>query len=390
MSEKTGEFNLSKTFEDFFQSEKTSGFLLIACAIASLLVANSAAGPAYLGFWETHVAGMSVSYWVNDGLMAIFFLLIGLELKRELRSGELSDFKKALLPLVAALGGIGFPALIHFGLNSGLDTAKGFGIPMATDIAFALCVLALVGSRAPASLKVFLTAIAVIDDLCAIIVIAVFYSSKFSLLHFGLAMGMLVVLVIMNRMKVVKLPAYFMVGLLLWFFMLQSGIHSTIAGVLLAFTIPLASARADGNSPAGFLEHCLHKPVAYGIMPVFALCNTGIVIGADWASTLVSPNSMGIMAGLLLGKIAGVAIFSFLAVKSGLCQLPYGMAWKHVVGTGLLAGIGFTMSIFITNLAFKDDPNLVNHSIMAVLLASVVSGVAGYAWLFACGKTKGD
>ncbi|MDP4626282.1 MAG: Na+/H+ antiporter NhaA [Akkermansiaceae bacterium] len=382
------EYKLTKTFQEFFKSEKSSGFVLIACALVSLLVANSAFSESYLAFWKMKVAGLTVAYWVNDGLMAIFFLLIGLELKRELYKGELSDLKSAMLPIFAALGGIAFPALIHFGFNIGLPTAKGFGIPMATDIAFALTVLALVGSRAPTSLKVFLTAVAVIDDLCAIIVIALFYSAKFSVLFFGLSMAVLVVLAILNRRRVMSLPVYLIGGALMWFFMLQSGIHATIAGVLLAFTIPFTPKQDDVKSPSYIMEHNLHKPVAFLIMPIFALCNTGIVIGADWAATLASPNSSGIISGLLLGKIFGVSLFSFAAVKMGVCKLPMGMGWRHVTGAGLLAGIGFTMSIFITNLAYKPDTELINSSIMAVLIASVASGVLGYLWLFFCGRLK--
>ena len=390
MTNGTNGYPLTKTFQEFFQNEKSSGFVLIACAVVSLLVANSSFSEAYLGFWKTYFAGLTISYWVNDGLMAVFFLLIGLELKRELYKGELSDFKSALLPIFAAIGGIVFPALIHLGFNAGLPTAKGFGIPMATDIAFALCVLALVGSRAPTSLKVFLTAVAVIDDLCAIIVIALFYSAKFSILYFGLSMAVLAVLAVLNRRRVMKLPVYLLGGALMWFFMLQSGIHATIAGVLLAFTIPFTPIQDDEKSPSYILEHNLHKPVGFFIMPVFALCNTGIVIGADWASTLASPNSAGIMSGLLLGKVVGVVLLSYVAVKAGFCRLPAGMAWRHVTGAGLLAGIGFTMSIFITNLAYKPDESLINGSIMAVLLASVLSGVIGYVWLMLCGKAKGE
>lgn len=386
------EYKLTNTFKEFFQSEKSSGFILMACALISLLIANSALSETYLAFWKMKVAGLTVAYWVNDGLMAIFFLLIGLELKRELYKGELSDLKSAMLPIFAALGGIAFPALIHFGFNIGLPTAKGFGIPMATDIAFALTVLALVGSRAPTSLKVFLTAVAVIDDLCAIIVIALFYSAKFSVLFFGLSMAVLVVLAVLNRRRVMTLPVYLIGGALMWFFMLQSGIHATIAGVLLAFTIPFTPVQDDVKSPSYIMEHNLHKPVAFLIMPIFALCNTGIVIGADWAATLASPNSTGIISGLLLGKIFGVSLFSFAAVKMGVCKLPIGMGWRHVTGAGLLAGIGFTMSIFITNLAYKTDAALINSSIMAVLIASVAAGVLGYLWLFFCGKlkTEGD
>ena len=380
------DIRLTETFKAFFDNEKSSGFVLILCSIVSLLVANSMFAESYLGFWKSYAGGLTVSYWVNDGLMAVFFLLIGLELKRELYKGELSDAKSAMLPIFAALGGIALPALFHFGFNNGLPTQKGFGIPMATDIAFALSVVALVGSKAPASLKIFLTAVAVIDDLCAIIVIAIFYSAKFSALYLGLAFAVLAVLALLNRMKVKSLVPFLLGGALMWFFMLQSGVHATIAGVLLAFTIPFTPIPEDRKSPSYILEHFLHKPVAFFIMPVFALCNTGIVIGADWAASLTSPNSLGISTGLLIGKVVGVTGFSLLAVKLGICKLPLGMSWRHVIGAGFLAGIGFTMSIFITNLAYKTTPELVNSSIMAVLLTSLVAGIIGYLWLTFCGK----
>jgi NhaA family Na+:H+ antiporter len=331
-----------------------------------------------------------VSYWVNDGLMAIFFLLIGLELKRELYKGELSNFKNALLPIFAAFGGIALPALLHFYFNAGLPTEKGFGIPMATDIAFALSVLALLGSRVPASLKIFLTAVAVIDDLCAIIIIAVFYTSNLSLLYLALSLGVFCVLAILNRFRVYSLIPYLLGGAIMWFLMLQSGVHATIAGVLLAFTIPFTAIRDDKKSPSYVLEHFLHKPVAFFIMPVFALANTGIIIGANWASSLSSPNSLGIITGLLIGKVIGVSLLSFIAVKTGVCRLPLSLNWKHIIGAGFLAGIGFTMSIFITNLAFKTDAELINSSIMATLLTSLGAGIIGYIWLMIFGKASVD
>lgn len=384
------EILLTATFKEFFKNEKSSGFVLIVCAIISLIVANSMFSDSYLDFWKSYVGGLTISYWVNDGLMAIFFLLIGLELKRELYKGELSELKSAMLPIFAALGGLALPALFHFGINRGLPTQMGFGIPMATDIAFALSILALVGTRAPASLKIFLTAVAVIDDLCAIIVIALFYSTKFSALYLGLAIVVLLGLAVMNRMRVKSLVPFLVGGGVMWFFMLQSGIHATIAGVLLAYTIPFTPIQDDKNSPSYILEHFLHKPVAFFIMPVFALCNTGIVIGADWAASLTTPNSLGISAGLLLGKVVGVTLLSFIAVKLGVCNLPPGMTWRHVTGAGFLAGVGFTMSIFITNLAYKTKPELLNSSIMAVLLSSLLAAIIGYVWLMCCGRRKDE
>lgn len=355
--------------------------MLMVCSVASLLIANGAYGENYLNFWQTYVGGLTVSYWINDGLMAIFFLFIGLELERELYKGELSNFRNALLPIFAALGGIALPALIHFNFNSGLPTQNGFGIPMATDIAFALSILALVGSRVPASLKIFLTAVAVIDDLCAIIVIAVFYTAKLSIIYLASSIFVFIVLIVLNRLKIISLIPYLIGGVLMWFLMLQSGVHATIAGVLLAFTIPFTPKTDDENSPSYIFEHFLHKPVAFFIMPVFALANTGIIIGSDWFSSLSTPNSLGIMTGLLFGKVIGITVLSFIAVKLDICRLPLGLKWSHILGAGFLAGVGFTMSIFITNLAFKTSPELINSSKISILLASIISGVVGYLWL---------
>ncbi len=379
---------LTDTFNEFFENEKSAGIMLIICSIISLIVANSVFSESYLSFWKIYVGGMTVSYWVNDGLMAVFFLLIGLELKRELYKGELSDLRNALLPIFAAFGGILLPALFHFGFNWGTPTQAGIGIPMATDIAFALSILALAGSRVPASLKIFLTAVAVIDDLCAIIIIAIFYTAKFSLFYLALSIGVFVILAIFNRFRISSLIPYLLGGAVMWYFMLQSGIHATIAGVLLAFTIPFSAIRDDKKSPSYLLEHLLHKPVAFFVMPVFALANTGIVIGANWASSLTSPNSLGIILGLLAGKVIGVSVLSFIAVKLGVCRLPINLTWKHIVGAGFLAGVGFTMSIFITNLAFKADAALINSSIMAVLLTSLASGIIGYLWLIFSAESK--
>lgn len=381
---------LTDSFKEFFENEKSAGMMLIICSIISLIVANSMFSESYLSFWKTNVGGLTVSYWVNDGLMAIFFLLIGLELKRELYKGELSDFRNALLPIFAAFGGIALPALFHFVFNAGTPTQAGIGIPMATDIAFALSILALVGSRAPASLKIFLTAVAVIDDLCAIIVIAVFYTSKFSLVYLLLSLGVFGILAVLNRFRVYSLIPYLLGGALMWFLMLQSGVHATIAGVLLAFTIPFTAIRDDKKSPSYLLEHFLHKPVAFLVMPIFALCNTGIIIGAGWAASLTSSNSLGIIIGLLAGKVIGVGVFSFIAVKLKICRLPRALNWKHIIGAGFLAGIGFTMSIFITNLAFKTNTELINSSIMAVLFTSLASGIIGYIWLMFCSRENAN
>jgi NhaA family Na+:H+ antiporter len=377
---------LSKTFRNFFDSEKSSGILLIVCTAVSLLITNSAAGEGYLGLWHTYVGGLSLEHWINDALMAVFFLFIGLELERELYVGELSDFRNALLPIFAALGGIGAPALIHFFLNAGTPTQAGVGIPMATDIAFALGVLALVGNRVPASLKVFLTALAVMDDLGAIVVIAVFYTTGLSLAYLAGALAVFGLLVVLNRLRVMSLLPYLLGGALMWFMMLKSGVHATIAGVLLAFAIPFTGREDDDESPSHRLEHFLHKPVAFLILPLFALANTAIVIGAGALEGLTARNSLGIILGLVLGKPLGITLFSFAAVAAGVCRLPLDLNRKHVFGAGLLGGIGFTMSIFITNLAFAGGAEFINASKMAILLASLTAGTAGFLWLKLLGR----
>ncbi|TCS36966.1 sodium/proton antiporter (NhaA family) [Paucimonas lemoignei] len=380
---------LSNTFKRFFDSEKSSGILLIACTIISLTLANSSFGTSYLHFWHVPIAGLSIEHWVNDALMAVFFLLIGLELERELYSGELSSLKNALLPIFAAVGGIAVPALIHFSLNAETPTQAGMGIPMATDIAFALGVLALLGKRVPASLKVFLAALAVIDDLGAIIVIAVFYTAELATAYLFGALVVLGILVAMNRIwRVMALLPYLIGGVLMWYLMLKSGVHATIAGVLLAFAIPYSAKQDDETSPSHRLEHVLHKPVAFLILPIFALANTGIVIGSGWEQELASTNSLGIMAGLVFGKPLGITMLAFIVVAIGVCRLPLDLNWKHIFGAGLLGGIGFTMSIFITNLAFTGDAAAINASKMAILLASVIAGTIGFIWLKLLGKPQ--
>ena len=376
------ERRLSKTFQEFIASGKAGGAILILCTLVSLAIANSAWGSSYLGFWHIPLGGLTVELWINDALMAIFFLLVGLELKRELVNGELSDLRNAMLPILAAAGGIAVPAGIHFALNGGTPTQAGVGIPMATDIAFALGVLALLGNRVPASLKVFLAALAVMDDLGAIIVIAVFYTAQLSIAYLVGALAVFVALRLMNtRLRVPALWPYLLGGALMWYLMLKSGVHATIAGVLLAFTIPYSAQEDDAASPSHLLEHVLHKPVAFLILPIFALANTGIVIGADWAGELSSLNSLGILVGLVLGKPVGILLFSFAAVAIGVCRLPLDLAWRHVLGAGMLGGIGFTMSIFITNLAFMGHADIINASKMSILTASVIAGTIGFTWL---------
>lgn len=372
---------LSKSFKAFFDSEKAGGILLIICTVVSLLITNSPIGKQYLAFWHFDVGGLSLELWVNDALMAIFFLLIGLELERELYNGELSDFKNALLPIFAAIGGIVAPAAIHFALNNGTPTQAGMGIPMATDIAFALGVLALLGDRVPASLKVFLTALAVMDDLGAIIVIAVFYTASLSTVYLFGAMVVFGILILLNKAKVKKLVPYLIGGVLMWFLMLKSGVHATIAGVLLGFAIPFSTKEDDEDSLSYKMEHFLHKPVAFIILPIFALANTGILIDSESLKTLTQANEIGIMSGLVFGKPIGITLLCFIAVSVGICKLPLDLNWKHVFGAGLLGGIGFTMSIFITNLAFAGNTTEINGSKIAILLASLTAGTIGFIWL---------
>ena len=363
-----------RLFTEFFESEKAGGFTLIFCAAVSLVLANSAGAAGYGALWHHEVAGLSVAHWINDGLMAIFFLLIGLELERELYSGEISSFSKASLPVFAALGGILLPAGIHLLLNHGTPTQAGAGIPMATDIAFAIGILSLLGDRVPLALKVFLTTLAVIDDLCAILTIALFYTTGIAWFDLGMAAAVFVVLLALNRAKVYTGWPYLLGGVVMWYFMHRSGVHATITGILVAFAYPYG----DGStrSPSYKLQHALHKPVAFLILPLFALANTAIALPEAWFSGLTTSNSLGIALGLIVGKPLGIMAFSGLAVALGISQLPRGLGWKHLLGTGFLAGIGFTMSIFITLLAF-DDEALVVQSKIAVMVASLVGALIG-------------
>jgi Na+:H+ antiporter, NhaA family len=368
---------LTKLFNDFFESEK-GGVLLIVCTIISLLLANSSMSESYLNLWHFKFAGLSTENWINEGLMAIFFFLIGLELKREIFVGELSNIKNAMLPVFAAVGGMIIPAAIFAFFNYGTATQSGAGIPMATDIAFAIGILSLLGNRVPASLKILLTAIAVIDDLGAILVIAIFYTTSLSLINLLIVLAIFVALLMLNKFKINFLIFYIIGGIAMWYFMLHSGVHSTLAGILLAFTIPFG--KGEKTSLSYKLQDWLHKPVALIILPLFALANTAIVFGKGWDTGLATPGSLGIFAGLIIGKPLGVFLFSFLAVSTGVCALPLGLKWKQVLGIGFLAGIGFTMSIFITLLAYTDDI-MITESKISILLASLVSGILGYMWL---------
>ena len=369
---------LTSLFKDFFNSEKTSGFLLIGCTVVSMLLANSGIGDAYTGFWETQFNGHSITHWINDGLMAIFFLLVGLELEREMYAGELAGIKKAAFPAMAAFGGVLVPAIIFTAFNFGTEFQAGSGIPMATDIAFAIGMLALLGNRVPANLKIFITALAVIDDLFAIIVIAVFYSNGIAWWYLAAAGVLMLLMFVLNRLKVYNLIPYLILAVGLWYCMLNSGVHATIAGVLAAFAIPFG----DGSkkSPSYILQHALHKPVAFMIVPIFALANTAIIFEPNWMDGFASTVSYGIIGGLVLGKPIGIMIFAYIAVALGIASLPKGLKWKHILGTGMLAGIGFTMSIFVAILAF-DNPSFVATAKIAIITASLISAVVGLIYL---------
>ena len=365
-------------FKEFFSSEKAGGLMLLVCTSLSLLWANSSLQLSYLHFWHYSIAGHPFEYWINDGLMTLFFLLIGLELEREIYDGELSDIKAALLPIVAAIGGMLVPAGIHFILNKNSAYSSGAGIPMATDIAFAIGILSLLGKRVPLSLKVFLTALAVIDDLGAIGVIAVFYTNTIVWLNLLIALFIYSIMFILNKKKVYALWPYLIGGTAMWYCMLHTGIHATITGVLLAFVIPFGN--RTKKSPSFKLQSILNLPVAYIVIPLFALANTAIVIDNNWTTLFSHRNELGIILGLIIGKPLGIVLFSFIAVSMGICSLPMGLKWKHIIGAGMLGGIGFTMSIFITLLAFN-NASVINTSKLAILIASLISGILGWIWL---------
>jgi NhaA family Na+:H+ antiporter len=368
----------TKLFHDFFESEKAGGFILIICTIVSLLVANSVWSESYLHIWHSQIGNQSIEYWINDGLMTIFFLLIGLELEREVYVGELSNFKNALLPISAALGGMIVPAGLYLILNYGTVTQSGAGIPMATDIAFALGILSLLGNRVPVTLKVFLTALAVIDDLGAILIIAIFYTKDLIWSNLAIALGIFAFLLVLNRLKIRNLIPYLIGGIVMWYFMLNSGVHATITGVLLAFAIPFGN--GDEKSSSFILQHFLHIPVAFIILPLFALANTAIILKSDWQFMLSHHYTIGIALGLLVGKPIGIWLFSYLSVKFKISELPTDLNWKSILGVSFLGGIGFTMSIFITLLAFSDGEHIDNSKIM-ILISSLIAGIIGLIFL---------
>jgi NhaA family Na+:H+ antiporter len=348
----------------------------------SLVLANSPFAQGWMRAWQVRLGPFSVEHWINDALMAVFFLMIGLELERGLYVGALSKVRNALLPAFAAVGGMAAPALIHFALNGGTATESGFGIPMATDIAFALAILALLGTRVPDALKLFVVAYAIIDDLGAIVLIATVYTADISFTWLALALGTWAALIVLNRaLRVMALAPYLAGGVFLWYCVHHAGIHASIAGVMLAFAIPFSPRDPEAESPSHRLERALHAPVAYLVLPLFALANTCVPINAQALADLTQANSLGIALGLLIGKPIGVVAMCIVAVLSGASTLPEGVRWPHVIGAGLLGGIGFTMSIFITNLAFADHQALINSSKLAVLIASLIAGMLGLLWL---------
>jgi NhaA family Na+:H+ antiporter len=365
----------------FLKSESAGGLLLMGSAALALIVANSPLAEGYFHVLHVYVGGLSIAHWVNDGLMAVFFLLVGLEIKRETVDGELSSWSRRVLPGVAALGGMIVPALIYVAVN--LQTPanlRGWAIPAATDIAFALGVLSLLGSRVPGSLKIFLAALAIIDDLGAILIIAVFYTDHLTLWALGGAAATLIVLVAMNRFKVMSLWPYLLVGAGLWFFFLKSGVHATLAGVILAMTIPITKSPArpdDEHSPLHRLEHGLAPWVGYLVVPVFGFANAGVALGQVGLAELTAPATLGASLGLFLGKVIGVSLFCLAAIKLGWAQRPSGASWTHLFGVSALCGIGFTMSLFINNLAFS-AAILQAETKIGVLVGSLLSALLGW------------
>ncbi len=375
--------NLTLYFKRFFNNSQFSGIILILCVIISLLIANSSIGDGFQRFLD-HEIGISafhleypVSVWINDGLMAVFFLLVGLEIKREIIEGELSSFKNASLPIFAAIGGMIVPAAIFTVFNIGTRYENGWGIPMATDIAFSLAIISMLGSRIPNSIKIFLAALAIVDDLGAILVIAIFYTDQIHWMYLLLSLGVTLLLFILNFFKVTKLIFYIIPGIFLWYFLHHSGIHATIAGVLLAFSIPTNESDTK-ISPLEKLEHTLSIPVSFLIMPIFALANTNITFNTTMIGGLSNTLGLGIICGLVLGKLIGINLFSFLAIKFRLSSLPQNSSWMQMIGVGCLAGIGFTMSIFIALLSFKTEIQIQDEAKFAILVASFLSAFLGY------------
>ncbi|EGR4466434.1 na+/H+ antiporter NhaA [Vibrio cholerae HC-43B1] len=367
---------------DFFKMESAGGILLVIAAAIAMVIANSAMGEGYQAFLHTYVFGMSVSHWINDGLMAVFFLLIGLEVKRELLEGALKSRETAIFPAIAAVGGMLAPALIYVAFNFNDPAAiQGWAIPAATDIAFALGIMALLGKRVPVSLKVFLLALAIIDDLGVVVIIALFYSSDLSTIALTIGFIMTGVLFMLNAKHVTKLSIYLVAGLILWIAVLKSGVHATLAGVVIGFAIPLKGNKGE-HSPLKHLEHALHPYVAFAILPVFAFANAGISLQGVSLAGLTSMLPLGVALGLFLGKPLGIFSFSWAAVKLGVAKLPEGINFKHIFAVSVLCGIGFTMSIFISSLAFGQANEAYDtYARLGILMGSTTSALLGYSLL---------
>jgi len=385
--------NLSIYFKKFLQSNQSSGIILIFCVLISLLIANSSVAENFQQLLDQEIGTeifhlqYPVSIWINDGLMAIFFLLVGLEIKREMLEGELSSFKNASLPIFAAIGGMLVPAVIYTIFNSGTEYANGWGIPMATDIAFSLAIISMLGKSIPNSIKIFLAALAIVDDLGAILVIAIFYTEQIHWMYLLLSFGVTALLFLLNFLKVTKIIFYIIPGLFLWYFLHHSGIHATIAGVVLAFSIPTNISNVE-ISPLEKLEHQLHFPVSFLIMPIFALTNTNITFTNDMISGLTSTLGLGIIGGLVIGKLIGINLFSLIAIKLKLSSLPQNSSWTQMIGVGFLAGIGFTMSIFIALLSFKGEIEIQDEAKFAILIASFLAAVLGFIILRISSKNR--
>ncbi len=378
-------------FREFLDGEASGGIILIVAAALALIVANSPLAETYFHALHAYLGPLSILHWINDGLMAVFFLLVGLEIKREMLDGQLSTWPRRALPGIAAAGGMAVPALVYVAINRGNGPAlAGWAIPTATDIAFALGVLSLLGSRVPASLKVFLTALAIIDDLGAVVIIALFYTSGLSLAWLAAAFAVIALLVVLNRMGVLSLLPYVALGVVLWFFVLKSGIHATLAGVALALTVPLRVSPGIAHdleaSPLHRLEHALHKVVPFAVIPIFGFANAGVSLVGISPARLVEPLTLGVAAGLVIGKLVGVFGASALAVSLRLAELPRNAGWLHMIGIALLCGIGFTMSLFIGLLAFASDETLQAAVKVGILAGSLIAALLGAAVLMMAPK----
>jgi len=374
---------INSTLRQFLDNEASGGLVLMAVALLAIVTANSPMADNYFAALHAYIGPLSVQHWINDALMAVFFLLVGLEIKREMLDGQLSSWSRRLLPGAAAVGGMAVPALIYLAFNFGDSAAmRGWAIPSATDIAFALGVLSLLGSRVPASLKIFLAALAIIDDLGAVIIIALFYTADLNFYALIGAAVLVVSLIVLNRLEIMRLWVYILLGSVLWVLVLLSGIHATLAGVILALTIPIrltpaAPEASPSISPLHKLEHALHKPVAFLIIPIFGFANAGVSFAGVTSAVLIEPMTLGIAAGLVIGKLVGVFGSVVLLVRAGIADLPAYASWGQTLGVSLLCGIGFTMSLFIGLLAFE-DPAMQDRVKFGILAGSLVAGLAGY------------